>query len=141
MAPNTIPLSSLVSDPVLRRFFEAGERDGGAALANVVPGTDPIIGGGAVALRRGEIEATIEWLVGLLDLVDADPDLEPSLAGVTFGGENYNIAALDCEDACEDEGAQCDDEGAEWDNGIVDLDGLLEQRAFMTGMSEFAGAV
>ena len=62
-------------------------------------------------------------LVAKLDLLDDDPDLEPSLGSL---GSTYSTPwadqrhwaggltrHLDLEDACEDEGAQCDDEGAD----------------------------
>ena len=62
-------------------------------------------------------------LVAKLDLLDDDPDLEPSLGSL---GSTYSTPwadqrhwaggptrYLDLEDACEDEGAQCDDEGAD----------------------------
>jgi hypothetical protein len=141
-ASSNIPLSSLSRDPVLRRFFDRGEQDPFADCADLRPPASPLPGGAMVELRRNRIEDAIEYLVDLLDSVDPDPDLEPSLGGISACGKGSGpLAALDCEDECEDEGAQCDDEGAEPDSGIADLDGLLEQRPFTTGMSEFAGAL
>jgi len=61
-------------------------------------------------LTRHQIEDEIERLIGLLDAMEPDPDLEPSLG---LGGYPYcrMAEAADLEDECEDEGAQCDDEG------------------------------
>lgn len=53
---------------------------------------------------RSSIATTIENLINMLDDMDTDCDLEPSLGG-------YFGASDDREDACEDEGAQCEDEG------------------------------
>ncbi|WP_197280825.1 hypothetical protein [Bosea vaviloviae] len=50
MAPNSIPLSALVRDPALRRFFEAGEGDNGAAFAVPAPRPAPVKGGAAKVL-------------------------------------------------------------------------------------------
>lgn len=44
-ADRTIPLSQLVRDPALKRFFERGERDNGAAFAVPAPKPLPIVGG------------------------------------------------------------------------------------------------
>lgn len=46
---NTTPISSLTADPVLRAFFERGERDTGNAYAIPSP-TAPVLAGGAEAL-------------------------------------------------------------------------------------------
>lgn len=64
----------------------------------------------AQVTARQQIEDEIERLIGILDAMDPDPDLEPSLG---LGGFPYCRApeAADLEDECEDEGAQCDDEG------------------------------
>lgn len=40
-----IRLSSLFTDPALRRFFERGERDNGAAFAVPAPKPLPVTGG------------------------------------------------------------------------------------------------
>jgi succinate dehydrogenase/fumarate reductase flavoprotein subunit len=73
---------------------------------------------------RQQIENEIERLLAMLDDMDGDTDLEPSLG---YNGPGIDEPWNDAEDACEDEGAQCDDEGDDGDNGICDLDGLLEQ--------------
>jgi len=64
---------------------------------------------------RQQMEAEIERLLAILDAMDGDPDLEPSL-----GSYDPQICACDCED-------QCDDEGDLGDSGIADADGLVEQ--------------
>jgi len=48
----------------------------------------------------------------MLDTMDPDPDLEPSLGG---NGRMHlePLLAVDLEGDCEDEGAQCDDEGVQ----------------------------
>lgn len=90
---------------------------------------------------REEVEEQIEILIALLDVIDGDPDLEPSLglngylsndppdlegddcdlepilgsAEGSFCQVNWGAGPLyDLEDQCEDEGAQCDDEGVQW---------------------------
>lgn len=50
MASSNVPLSALVRDPALRRFFEAGERDNGAAFAVPAPRPAPVKGGAAKVL-------------------------------------------------------------------------------------------
>lgn len=51
-APRTgnLPLSSLFRDPALRRAFERGERDNGAAFAVPAPKPAPVLGGAAKVL-------------------------------------------------------------------------------------------
>jgi len=73
---------------------------------------------------RQQIENEIERLLVLLDAMDGDTDLEPSLG---YNGPGIAEPWNDAEDACEDEGAQCDDEGDFSDSGIGDYDGLKEQ--------------
>ncbi|MEZ2410554.1 hypothetical protein AB6806_27535 [Bosea sp. RCC_152_1] len=51
-ASNSIPLSQLVRDPALRRFFERGERDNGAAFAIPTPKPLPIVGGAVRELEN-----------------------------------------------------------------------------------------
>jgi hypothetical protein len=63
-------------------------------------------------ITRRQIEAEVERLLTILDAMDGDPDLEPSL-----GSYNPQTSACDCE-------YQCDDEGDESDSGIGDADGL-----------------
>jgi hypothetical protein len=75
---------------------------------------------------RQQIEAEVERLICLLDRLDGDTDLEPSLAGYSEGMDDRE-GDEEREEACEDEGAQCDDEGDINDSGIGDNDGLLEQ--------------
>lgn len=65
---------------------------------------------------RHTAELAIERLLSLLDDLDGDTDLEPSL-GSSGTMNHFNWACNggvndDREEACEDEGAQCDDEGA-----------------------------
>lgn len=72
---------------------------------------------------RPVIEAEIERLIALLDAMDGDPDLEPSL-GFSILQLTYGAAVDECEDCCEDEGGQCDDEGVPNDNGIADWGGV-----------------
>ena len=63
-----------------------------------------------LSFTREQVEELIEHLIGLLDSVDPDPDLEPSLGLNGYPWCNMAEAA-DLESQCEDEGAQCDDEG------------------------------
>lgn len=64
---------------------------------------DPI----AVLMRlRDEAASEIDRLLAFLDATEGD---------------------IDFDQCCEDEGADCEDEGAFEDNGIADLDGLMEQ--------------
>jgi hypothetical protein len=84
-------------------------------------------------LRR-KIEAEIDRLIGLLDEHDGDSDIEPSLAGYSFGMDDREGDPLeDGEHQCEDEGAQCDDEGDTSDSGVGDTDGLMEQIGSFNG--------
>lgn len=64
---------------------------------------------------RVTLATTIERLINLLDSLDLDADLEPTLAG-------WQGATDDLEDVCEDEGAQCDDEGID-DDREPEVDG------------------
>lgn len=73
---------------------------------------------------RKQMEAEIERLLAILDAMDGDPDLEPSL-----GYYNPQISACDCE-------YQCDDDGDTSDSGIGDADGLVEQ---LTGIRNVGG--
>ena len=62
---------------------------------------------------RRRLDAIAGAIVGFIDQIDGDPDLED--------GD-------DLEFICEDEGAQCDDEGVPNDNGLADAAGMAEQR-------------
>lgn len=78
---------------------------------------------------RLTLATTIERLINMLDDLDPDVDLEPSL-GWTDSGPDALVKDChqdDREEECEDEGAQCDDEG-EPDYGIADYPAL--QAAF-----------
>lgn len=66
----------------------------------------------SVAGIRRRLDAIAGAIVGFIDQIDGDPDLED--------GD-------DLEAVCEDEGAQCDDEGEPNDNGLADADGMTEQ--------------
>lgn len=67
---------------------------------------------------REALENEIERLIGILDAMEPDPDLEPDLGWNpylrTHGGKAADLEGGDddLEPCCEDEGAQCDDEGA-----------------------------
>lgn len=82
-----------------------------------------------MARLRWEVESEIERLIALLDLLDGDTDLEPSFCGVLSCSKGSGDTAEndECEECCEDEGAQCDDDGDGGDNGIADRGGLDEQ--------------
>jgi len=56
---------------------------------------------------RTIVETEIERLLAILDSVDGDPDMEPSLAGYSDGMD--------------------DREGDEAESGVADLDGYMEQ--------------
>lgn len=65
-------------------------------------------------LRR-KLEAAVERLILALDLMDGDPDLEPSLSFAlamdqdnAIRTEPLGVNWIDSEDACEDEGAEHD---------------------------------
>jgi hypothetical protein len=64
----------------------------------------------AAEIHREAIEDEIERLIDILDMIDPDPDLEPSL-GLNGYMHLEPLLAVDLEGDCEDEGAQCDDEG------------------------------
>lgn len=51
-ADRNIPLSRIVRDPDLKRFFERGERDNGAAFAVPVPKPLPVSGGAVRVLEH-----------------------------------------------------------------------------------------
>ena len=104
------------------------------------PGMSPAMS--SLQRLRFEAEQEVERLIALLDLLDGDPDLEPSLCGVLCcsKGLRDTVENDECEECCEDEGAQCDDEGDCGDTGIADIDGLIEQRPFCVGFSEYTGA-
>ncbi|RXT46103.1 hypothetical protein B6S44_25000 [Bosea sp. Tri-44] len=72
---------------------------------------------------RRRLDAVVVNLIAVADTLDGDCDLEPTLAGTPSP-----IALDECEECCEDEGAQCDDEGEPNDHGIADADGLAELR-------------
>lgn len=82
-----------------------------------------------MAQLRYEVENEIERLIALLDLLDGDTDLEPSFCGVLSCSKGFGDTAEndECEECCEDEGAQCDDDGDDGDNGIADRGGIDEQ--------------
>lgn len=65
----------------------------------------------ASGIRR-RLDAIAGAIVGFIDQIDGDPDLED--------GDDLELV-------CEDEGAQCGDEGEPNDNGLGDPDGLSEQ--------------
>jgi hypothetical protein len=69
---------------------------------------------------RERIEAAIESLLQLLDALDGDPDLEPTMGYVVRG---YADEAEDEE--IDDEDDEREDDPA--DMGIADADGLAEQ--------------
>lgn len=77
---------------------------------------------------RSRLDAVIASLIGVVDALDGDCDLEPYLAGTP------SPLGVDVEDACEDEGAQCDDEGEPDDNGLADLAGHDEQISYGQGL-------
>jgi hypothetical protein len=79
---------------------------------------------------RSRLDAVIASLIGIVDALDGDCDLEPTMAGAPSPN-----ADDECEDVCEDEGAQCDDEGEPNDNGIGDYAGRDEQFARGLGLS------
>ncbi len=68
-----------------------------------------------VGILRQDAENQIERLIALLDLLDGDPDLEPSLSGYSEG--------MDDREGDDAYGAQ--EDSAE--NGIGDLEGYMEQ--------------
>ena len=87
-------------------------RLGSGAIMTGEPDVRPVPG-----LTRPMIETEIERLIGILDWLDPDPDLELE---------------------CEDEGAQCDDEGAQMDcsganNGTSNYQGYCGPIAFRQG--------
>jgi len=82
-----------------------------------------------------QLAAIVEAGIGLLDQVEGDPDLEPSLGGghpdyqsdpdledddADLEDDNEDFDPSDFEPECEDEGAQCDDEGVtDWDGNLT----------------------
>lgn len=52
LSSTKIRLSSLFLDPALKRFFERGERDNGAAFAIPAPKPLPIVGGAVRELEH-----------------------------------------------------------------------------------------
>lgn len=72
------------------------------------------------ALER--LEELRERLIGRLDELEGDPDLEPSLGSSVLmdqtrwaEGSPAMMAYADLEEQCEDEGGGCEDEGADTD--------------------------
>lgn len=73
---------------------------------------------------RTVLATTIERLINMLDDLEPDADLEPSLGWTDCGPDALaNGLQDDREEECEDEGAQCDDEGV-IDTGIGDYEAL-----------------
>ena len=72
---------------------------------------------------RLTLATTIERLINMLDDLEPDADLEPSLGWNLQGARATDTD--DREEECEDEGAQCDDEG-ELDSGVADSGALQE---------------
>ena len=83
---------------------------------------------------RPLLESEIERLIAALDLLDADPDLEPEGNDEPWlgapdqqSGSWSGIMALgndDREEECEDEGAQCEDEGNDSGDREPELSGF-----------------
>lgn len=71
---------------------------------------------------RVRIDGVIAALIGVVDAIDGDTDLEPTMTGSPSPG-----VSDECEGVSEDEGAQCDDEGVPDDNGLGDAAGAAEQ--------------
>lgn len=68
-----------------------------------------------LARLRSEAEREVERLIALMDAIDGDPDLEPSLCGRIVGHAHFAGEVLDGEiDAGEEPEEACEDEGA-WD--------------------------
>lgn len=131
MATSRIPLSALICDPFVRAAFERSELDDGAAYALPAPVAPVLIGGDAVSIdslkTRNSIEAHIERMIALLDTHDGDADLEPEL-----GWTRHAHGCCVKEPSDDREG----DDEREWDqaeDGIADLDGLIEQAPFYYG--------
>jgi hypothetical protein len=131
MATSRIPLSALVRDPFVRAAFERAERDDGD-LVFVEEPQMPILRDGAGfnidSLRtRESIETHIDRMIALLDSYDGDADLEPEL-----GWTRHAHGCCVKEPSDDREG----DDEREWDqaeDGIADLDGLIEQAPFYYG--------
>jgi hypothetical protein len=66
------------------------------------------------------MDGVIAALIGVVDAIDGDTDLEPTMSPSPGVPD-------ECEGVSEDEGAQCDDEGVLDDNGIADAAGAAEQ--------------
>ncbi|MFZ5674421.1 MAG: hypothetical protein ACOZAM_15805 [Pseudomonadota bacterium] len=74
-----------------------------------------------ITFTRQQIEDEIERLIGMLDAMDPDSDLEDSgdrepwlgaAEGDRYSNHGWDLSPSDeREEECEDEGAQCDDEG------------------------------
>lgn len=85
----------------------------------------PDLGAGISALPtlRQRMEAAVETLLAALDVMDGDPDLEPSLGAVAYGcfSDQRRWAqgvSDEREEACEDEGVRPDDEPDAPDGGV-----------------------
>lgn len=75
---------------------------------------------------RLQLEAIIQASIDMLDTLDGDADLEPSL-GFLAQQDQRNVsfaydAGADLEFQCEDEAAQCDDEGVDSDSELESAD-------------------
>ena len=82
---------------------------------------------------RPILEAEIERLIGLLDTMDEDPDLEPegndepSLGATERQSGSWKGLSAMCDDReedSEDEGAQCEDEGNDSGDREPELSGF-----------------
>jgi hypothetical protein len=91
----------------------------------------------AASIDRRQIEDGIEWLIGLLDGMEPDPDLEPSLAGsywAASGGDDRELDNSDDEDGHDAEWCS----GAEY--GVADRDALADpELSFSPGLLAFTG--
>lgn len=92
-----------------------------------MPGMSPALS--TLQRLRFEAEQEVERLIALMDAIDGDPEMEPAFCGVLGCSKGSGDTAEndECEECCEDEGAQCDDEGALDDHGIADASGAIEQ--------------
>jgi len=94
-------------------------------------------------ITRTRVEAAIEALVALLDDVDGDPDLEPSLGYNCYGGDDRELDTSDDEpslgwtrDGFCGSTFDPDLEKDDAEHGIADAWGLAEQ-----GLDSFGGGV